>query len=207
MAAEFFARLQGIDELTARLRSVAPRLRQRVLRNALAAGARVVRDEARARTPVLSGPVYRRSKLVRTPGTVRRSIVVRTSKIARRQGDVGVFVNVRPAKGALFRNGKLVRAKQRGATSPVDPFYWRWLEFGRSPRGAAGVRQRVARVKRGKEVLVKGVRYRRALAAVGALRAYGFLRGGAGKLNDALQVFIRTLGPQLDKFNDRGRGP
>jgi HK97 gp10 family phage protein len=55
----------------------------------------------------------------RKPGTVKQAIRVRTSKADRRAGDVGVFVNVRPAK-----------AGQRGAKNPNDPFYWRWLEFG-----------------------------------------------------------------------------
>ena len=53
-----------------------------------------------------------------------------------------MFVNVKPAKGARFktttssvlglkvRTKRLTRASQRGAKSPNDPFYWRFLAFG-----------------------------------------------------------------------------
>ena len=110
------ATVRGLPEMKAALAAVVPALRRRALRNALAAGARVVRDDAKQRAPVLQ-PLA--SAPYRTPGTVRKAIAVRTSKTARRRGDVGVFVNVRPAK-----------AGQRGAKSKTDPFYWRFLEFG-----------------------------------------------------------------------------
>ena len=110
------AKVRGIPELKAALAGLVPKLRRQVLRNALAAGARIVRDEARRRAPVLQ-PTLRAP--YRKPETVRKAISVRTSKVARRAGDVGVFVNVRPAKRG-----------QRGAKNKNDPFYWRFLEFG-----------------------------------------------------------------------------
>lgn len=116
MAGEFRAKVLGLPELRAALLSVPEKLRRRPLRNALGAAGRVVRDEARSAAPVLQ--VARRG-VPRKPGTVRKAISVRTSKVARRAGDVGVFVNVKPAKKG-----------QRGARSPNDPFYWRFLEFG-----------------------------------------------------------------------------
>lgn len=133
----------GLADLTAKLKALPVVLRQRVLRNALAAGARLVRDEAKRRAPVLS-PAKAAKAPYRKPGTVRQAISVRTSKVARREGNVGVFVNVRPAKGAQYRTETLrsrllgVKVKrrtlktvsQRGAKSKNDPFYWRWLEFG-----------------------------------------------------------------------------
>ena len=116
-------KIEGLDELKATLRELPAKLRRRALRNALAAGARVVRDAARLRAPVLRTSTYSGASAikrgVRAPGTVRRAIAVRTSKAARRAGDVGVFVNVRPARGA-----------GRGANKPTDPYYWRFLEFG-----------------------------------------------------------------------------
>lgn len=113
-------KVRGLDELKAVLRGMPDRLRKRALRNALAAGGRVFRDEARRLTPALEKPIHMANGMMRrAPGTVRKAITVRTSKIARRRGDVGVFVNVRPAKGAM-----------RGANKPFDPFYWRFLEFG-----------------------------------------------------------------------------
>ena len=112
-------RVTGIPDLREALRGIVPKLRVRAIRNALAAGARVVQQAARAATPVISASALPVRLGYRKPGTVRKAISVRTSKMARRAGDVGVFVNVRPAKGP-----------QRGATRPTDPFYWRFLEFG-----------------------------------------------------------------------------
>lgn len=108
------AEVQGIADLRAKLQEIPKALRRRVLRNALAAGARLVRDEARRAAPVLKVPTK-----ARATGTLRKAISVRTSKDARKQGNVGVFVNVRPARSA-----------DRGAKSQRDPFYWRFLEFG-----------------------------------------------------------------------------
>lgn len=111
-------KLEGFDELTKKLKEIPVALRKRVIRNALAAGARLVRDEAKRLAPVLS-PTAALKTPYRKSGTVQKAISVRTSKQDRRAGDVGVFVNVRPAKPG-----------QRGAKSKNDPFYWRFLEFG-----------------------------------------------------------------------------
>lgn len=149
------AKVRGIPDLKAALAGIVPKLRVRALRNALAAGARVVQREARAQVPTISpaDPAALNGK--RRPGTVRKAISVRTSKAARRNGDVGVFVNVRPAKLAM-----------RGAKSPADPFYWRFLEFGTKH-----------------------------------MRARPFLQPAAQRLDEALQVFIRSIGPQIAKLN------
>jgi len=112
--------IKGFDDLAAKLRAIVPAMRKRVLRNALAAGGRIVRDAARASAPVLQG-----SAPYRTPGTLKKAISVRTSKVARRSGDVGVFVNVRPAKSGA-----------RGAKSKTDPYYWRWVQFGTAKMAA-----------------------------------------------------------------------
>lgn len=121
----FFARVAGVQDVTAELRALPPKLRKRALTNALRAAGRVFRDEARRLTPRLVVPVFRKGAKIREPGTVQRALSVRTSKIIRRRGDLGVFVNVRPLKRG-----------QQGANNPKDPFYWRWLNFGK--RGYAG---------------------------------------------------------------------
>ena len=171
------AKVVGLPDLRAALQGVVPKLRVRAIRNALAAGAREVQKAARAATPVISpaAPAVRRGW--RKPGTVRKAISVRTSKLARRAGSVGVFVNVRPAKGARYgavtvgpvfrtRVRVLKRASQRGARSPNDPFYWRWLNFGaRHMRGA------------------------------------GFLERGAAMLPQALAVFTARLPVIIGKLN------
>lgn len=180
------AKVTGLPDFKAALRSLPEKLRKRALRNALAAGARVVRDAARLEAPALSAE----NALLaphRKPGTVKKAIVVRTSKRDRRAGDVGVFVNVRPAKGAA-----------RGAKSRDDPFYWRWLEFGWNPasnrtggRGNAGKKQRRALNKSTDTKIRSGFR---------------FLQAGANRLSDALKVFTAKLQPAIDKLN-KGQTP
>jgi HK97 gp10 family phage protein len=111
-------RVQGIDELTKKLRDIPAKMRSQVLRRALAAGARRVQADAKQGVPVLSSTSAAKAPY-RRPGTVRDAIRVRTSKEAKRDGDVGVFVNVKPLKKS-----------QRSARNPRDPFYWRFIEFG-----------------------------------------------------------------------------
>jgi HK97 gp10 family phage protein len=172
------ATVTGIPDLKEALRGIVPKLRVRALRNALAAGARVVQKAARAATPVISITAPAVRKGYRKPGTVRQAISVRTSRVARAAGNVGVFVNVRPAKGARFKTtGHNVlgikfktraqtRISQRGAKSPNDPYYWRWLQFGAKH--------------------MKGSK---------------FLEAGAQKLPQALQVFLQKIGPAIEKLN------
>lgn len=173
--------ISGLPDLRVALRAIPDKLKRRVLRNALAAGARLVRDDAKRRTPVLSGQAAAMAAPQRKPGTVRKAITVRTSKKARRAGNVGVFVNVRPAKGG-----------NRGARNPNDPFYWRFLEFGwtpaSGPRGNAGKRGRRQALRAGAPRKIPGFR---------------FLQNSASKLGAALQVFTTRLQAALAKLNAR----
>lgn len=180
-------KVNGLPDLRAALRDVVPKLRRKALREALAAGARLVQREARRTAPVLKistesgASALRRG--VRKVGTVRRAISVRTSKLATRRGDVGVFVNVRPTKKG-----------QRGAKSPTDPYYWQWLNFGWNPAGndrsAAGKRERRRSNQRG-DPKTKG--------------GHRFLEAGARMLQAALGVFVREIGPRIQKLNG-GKG-
>lgn len=174
MAGDFGAKVLGLPDLRAALAGIVPKLRVRALRIALAAGGRVVRDHARRHAPVLRGSTHNRQ-----PGTVRKAITVRTSKLARREGNVGVFINVKPLPGAKYKTTKgplggkrrvMVRASQRGANNPRDPFYWKFLEFGTKK-----------------------------------MRAMRFLKGAAGKLGEALNVFKAKIGPAINKLNN-GKG-
>lgn len=171
----------GLPELKAALAAIPGKLRKRALRNALAAAGRVVRDEARHAAPVLSMGLR---APYRMPGTLKKAINVRTSKIARRSGDVGVFVNVRPAK-----------ASQRGAKSRTDPFYWRWLNFGWTP--ASGPRTTVS----------KRERRRAQRSGAPAIAGRHFLERGARKLGQALEVFKAKIGPAIAKLNNKGQTP
>lgn len=111
--------LEGIDDMARRLRDVPIALRKKVLLRALRKGAQIISRDAKAGAPVLKRPAP-----FRKPGTVKKAISVRTSKVARKSGDVGVFVGVKPLRGA--RQKKLGKA---GAKNPNDPYYWRFLEF------------------------------------------------------------------------------
>jgi HK97 gp10 family phage protein len=206
MAADIQFTVRGIDDLKAALKGLAPNLRRRALRNALAAGGRVFAAEAKRRVPVLRAPIMRGGQLARKPGTVRDAIRVRTSKLSSRRGDVGVFVNVVPAKGARFRTvrggavfGLLnrrvqTRKSQRGKYSPNDPFYWRFLEFGWNP-ATPSIDGKGNRGKRARRQLVRA---RAAKRKPGA----GFLRGAVSRQAEALRAIESSLGPQIQKLND-----
>lgn len=175
------AKVTGIPDLREALRGIPPKLRVRALRNALAAGARVVQKAAREATPIISASALAVRKGYRKPGTVRKAISVRTSKVARRNGDVGVFVNVRPAK-----------AGQRGAKNPNDPFYWRFVNFGTTARKAG---DRSTYMSRGK------LRTRRHRVTTGATKKHEFLEAGAAVLSLARDVFVAKIGPAIAKLN------
>ncbi len=122
--------VKGLDALKRKFEDIPKALRKRVLRNALSAGARLVRDEAKRNAPLLQNTL---KAPFRNRGTVRNAIKVRTSKLDTRAGNVGVFVNVKPAK-----------AGNRGAKNQNDPFYWRFLEFGTKKMGARSFLQPAA---------------------------------------------------------------
>lgn len=173
-------KVHGLEELVRKLGELPKVLRRRVLRNALAAGARVVRDEAKRKAPVLGNPM---KAPYRKPGTVRDAIRVRTSKADRKAGNVGVFVNVKPASKA-----------DRGTKSRNDPYYWQWLEFGRSARAGRPMR-----------APIKSARGRRSSRAVGYIRPFGFLAAGARKLPDAVPVIVAALAKWIAKVNASGK--
>ncbi len=120
MSQEFEVELKGVDELKRALEQVPDKLKKKGLLKGLRLAGNLVRDTARRSAPLLQTPTPRRNK-----GTIRKNIVVRTSKYARKAGDLGVFVGVRPLRGV--RTKKLGAA---GAKNPNDPFYWWFLEFG-----------------------------------------------------------------------------
>lgn len=121
MAADFEVTLTGVEELKAALRGLPEKLRRRVLLGALRRAGQVISREAKILAPILAVPTR-----TRTPGTVRKRISVRASKFARQQGDVGVFVGVRPIRGSA----QVKRLGKASAKNPNDPYYWRFLEFG-----------------------------------------------------------------------------
>lgn len=121
MAGDFEVRVFGSKELREALLAVPAEFRRGILLKALKAGMKIVL-QATARnppTPMLKKPVFRKGVMIREPGTIIRNIKVRTSKNDRQEGNVGVFLNVKPATGA-----------NRGTLNPKDPYFWRWQSFG-----------------------------------------------------------------------------
>lgn len=196
MAGDIELRIEGLDEVRKALRALPANLRRRALLTSLAAGARVVRDEARRRTPLLKATTYSGASAlkrgVRSIGTLRRAIAARTSKISTRRGDVGVFVNIKPLKGG-------------GAKNPRDPYYWRWQEFGWNPAGDVRTGGRTLQQRSS-----AARRYRRFVSKQGGAKAKPgarFMTGASAKLPDALRVIEQQLGPQVQKLNQRFVGP
>lgn len=118
-------RIHGLRQIREAMQALPARMDRKLLNRGLMAGARLIRDEARRRVPVLKEPNARRRA-----GTLKRAIragVVRPERYA-----ATTWVRVRPLKArqiALFvkRTGKL-----KGADNPNDPYYWRFVEFGTS---------------------------------------------------------------------------
>jgi len=164
------AAVEGLDRLKAELSGLPDKLRKKALLVALRKAAAVVRTAARQAVPVL-----KMSTPYRTKGLLKRRLMVRVSRVSKAAGNVGVFVNVRPADGTKYVkhniNGiayrTVKRASQRGARSPTDPFYWRFVAFG--------TRKMPAR---------------------------NFLQAGANALPQALEVFESEIVPAIQRFDN-----
>lgn len=134
-------RISGLDDAQRALAELPRKLRFGALRKGLRAAGRVIQVEARANAPVLQTATKYRIR-----GLVRRSITVRASRLARRRGDVGVYVTVRRLTGKQIAAGKA--AGFAVGRNPRDPFYFRFLE--------QGTRKMVARPFLGPALRTKG---------------------------------------------------
>ena len=176
-------RIEGVQAFTMKMASLPDAVRRGVLRKLMREAMQVVRDDARSKVPVLAKPVLSGSGAPRRlPGTLRKAISVRTSKVEAKAGNVGVFVNVRPLPGNIYRKAGpanvLVKRTSRGADNPRDPYYWRWIEFG----------TKVRKTRKGK--------------LLGAVRAYRFLQDAANLIKvagDKLQQGMRAWAQDVNK--------
>jgi HK97 gp10 family phage protein len=118
-------KVQGLDALLRGLHALPADLSKNAAFQGLNAAARVVRDEAKRRAPVLKGAARGRK-----PGTLRAAIRASRSRLSKpAQGWHEVIVRVKPLKGHQIARFK----KQTGlaaADNPNDPYYWWWVEFG-----------------------------------------------------------------------------
>lgn len=177
-------KIEGLNELKQKLAEIPRSLRRKVFQSALRAGANIVRDEARRRAPTLKSP-----RKYRKPGTLKKAIVVRTSKFDTRAGNVGVFVNVKPAKGAVYKKGSLIKESQQGSKSENDPYYWRWIEFGRKPRTFYKMSWRTKKIRK---------------FVIASIPPFEFLQNAADKLPEALDAFEKKLSTWFEQVNTTG---
>ena len=110
--------IKGLSELSAALKELPQRIARNALRQSVARGASLIRDEAKARAPVSSEAQPGHP----LPGTLRRAIVIRHD--AKRSGPTSQTYVVAVRQGKKYRNqGKKGNRSQ-------DAYYWRWVEFG-----------------------------------------------------------------------------
>lgn len=109
--------IEGLADLKRSLDDLTNNLKKRIVRAALRDAAAPMLRQARANAPVLKS-----EHPYRLPGTLKRSIVAKSSKrFNGRNGEIGVYIAVHKRKGL---GGKA------SARNPFDPFYWRFQEFG-----------------------------------------------------------------------------
>lgn len=110
MARRDSVRIEGLDQLAKALKELPQRLARNGLRAAVYAGAKVIRDEAKLRAPIST------ASFDHTPGTLRRSIVMKHIPERSSKTRQTFFVTVRHGK----------KYRKRGQ----DAWYWRLVEFG-----------------------------------------------------------------------------
>lgn len=111
-------KIQGFDEVAAKLRALPDQLGESALRQAAVAGAAVIRDEAALRAPVKSG-------------VLKSSIIMKhIDEASDGNNRQTYYVTVR--SGTRDEEGKKDLAR--------DAYYWRWVEEGHRvvPRKASG---------------------------------------------------------------------
>jgi len=164
-------RVTGLTELLTVYRTLPDTLKRKLLRRAVRQAGNVVRTEARTRAPQYRGP-FRKNK---QPGTLRRSLIVKSARELNTATQVGVVVTARRGK-AFQKTGK------KGINK--DAFYARWVHDG----------HRI--VARGKGAATRG-----RVSGIAARRraAGGSTVAGNPFLNSALEA---SAGRALDRFAD-----
>jgi len=169
------ATVEGINKLKAAMTGLPDKLRKKVLLSALRKGAALVRKAARDATPVLQQTIPYRTK-----GLLKKRLMVRVSRESKSQGNVGVFVNIKP-----------LPKSSRSTFNPQDPYYWRFVAF---PTKAHEIKAR--RVK----FLYFNGNFAKSVLHPG-WKGENFLQAGADVLPKALEVFEREVIPAIEKFN------
>ena len=117
---KFSVEMKGLEQMRVALRELPKLVQQKVLEGAVAAGGKVIAKEAK-------------QKVLVDTGLLRRNI--RSTRGKRRDSEASAFVTVRRLTKAKIRAYKKATGKD-ASTNPLDPYYWRVLEFGKSTRTA-----------------------------------------------------------------------
>lgn len=128
--------IAGMRELLQGLSALPFELGKGAIYAALGGAGAVVRKQAIANAPQISGndPAVLAGR--RKPGTLKRAIRVSRSKINKGQAGLWeVIVRVKPLKKRQRIKFKQATGRQ-GRDNPDDPFYWWWVEFGTRNRKA-----------------------------------------------------------------------
>lgn len=116
-------KLNGIEELNAKLRGLKYDVQKKGGRFALRKAAQVIRDQARANALTLDDP--------RTATNIAANITERwNSKLNKRTGDLGFRVGVLGGARNYSDYGEIKTGKSASQNPGGDTFYWRFLEFG-----------------------------------------------------------------------------
>lgn len=110
--------ISGLRELQDALKELPERVARNALSQAVNAGARVIREEARRMAPVYTGPV---SQGHPPPGTLKKAIIQKGIAELSSLFAQTVFVAV--------RHGKKYRKVGKKEINR-DAYYWRFVEFG-----------------------------------------------------------------------------
>jgi HK97 gp10 family phage protein len=116
-----YEHIEGLKELLAALKELPEKIARNALRVSVYAGAKVIRDEAKIKAPVTTGPV---SEGHPPPGTLKRSIIMKW--IPEQSGMYNQVFAV------TVRHGKKYQKQGKKGDKSQDAFYWRFVEFGTS---------------------------------------------------------------------------
>lgn len=107
--------LTGFKELADALRELGPRVARNTLRRSVAAGATVIKTDARARAP-------------KDTGEMTKDILVKRERDTK--GEMSATYSV------FVRSGKKSRLAGKGRDVQKDSYYWKFVEFGTSKMAA-----------------------------------------------------------------------
>ena len=110
--------IDGLKELQASLQRLPENIAKNVLRGAVNAGAAVIRDEAKLKSPVMHEAIPSHQP----PGTLKRAIIVK--QIPEKSG---------PTQQTFFvtvRKGKKLQGQGKKGNKSQDAYYASWVEFG-----------------------------------------------------------------------------